>query len=216
MLAPSSSGTRACPAVLTIRPGSQFAGDAAGCLGSRSDPVVAPGHDCAVRTPRPHPHTHVHCPRALRRRRRGLARRKLPAPPPTRGWRCDGWLLTGARCLEAGVARKASGGFRRQGGPDPQAHSTGSTSPTGRGYAPGRLRATARQSGRRSSGHHQGRAVGTAGAVRAVDPARAADPHDRPRAASAHPSAGDTPFPERSEGDGEDRISREVGHFRGA
>lgn len=225
MLAPTSSRTRACPAVLTVRPGRRFAGDAAGCLSSRGDPVVAPGHDCAVRAPRPHLHTHTHvyCPRALRRRRHGLARRKLAAPPPTRGWRCDGWLLAGARGAGAGVARKAGGGLRRKGGADPQADAASSTDPLdGREYAPGRLRATPRRSGRCPSGRDASREVTavrrlrTDGTVCAVDPVRTADAHDTPRAAPTRASSGRAPLRERSEGNGEDRIPQEVGHFRGA
>lgn len=239
MLAPSSSRTRACPAVLTVRPGPRFAGDAPGCLSSRGDPVVAPdlvapGHDCAVRAPRPHLHTdtHVYCPRALRRRRHGLARRKFAAPPPTRGRRCDGWLLAGARGAGAGVARKAGGGLRRKGGADPQADAASSTdSLGGGGYAPGRLRATPRQPGRCPCGHDESRQVTAVGRLRtdgtvcavepartvcAVDPVRTADAHDTPRAAPARASTGRAPLRERSEGNGEDRIPQEVGPFRGA
>lgn len=226
MLALSSPGTHAWPTVLAVRPGPRFAGAPSGCLGSRGDPVVAPGHDCAVRAPRPHTHshthTHVHCSGALRRRRRGLARRKSAAPPPTRGRRCDGWLLSRARCLGAAVAGKASRGLRREGRPEPSAHTTAPTGPPGgRKRAPRPLRATSRQQGRCPSGREEGSAAGTVGWLRTggaagtVEPFRTARVHDaQPGAASAPTPAGDTPLLEPAAANGEDRIPQEVGHFR--
>lgn len=228
MLAPSSPGTRAWPTVLAVRPGSRFAGAPSGCLRSRSDPVVAPGHDCAVRAPRPHSHTHVHYSGALRRSRRGLARRKFAAPPPTRGRRCDGWLLSRARCLGAAVAGKASRGLRREGWPEPSAHTAAPKGPPGdRKRTPRPLRAAPRQPGRCPSGREEGSAAGTVGRLRTVgwlrtggaactvEPVRTTRVHDaQPGAASAPTPAGDTPLLEPAAANGEDRILQEVGHFR--